>query len=66
MSTVGDSMLLKFRAKDTRFGVTHWRELQADFVWCRLELRFRRSGYFPWLVSLGEPACTSARPSSLR
>src|SRR6202521_4952372 len=40
----------------------HWRGLQGDLVWCRLELRLPRIGYFPWVDCPREPACMSARP----
>jgi hypothetical protein len=44
----------------------HWGGLAADFVWCRLELRSRKTAYFPWLDCPRRYARASARLCSLR
>jgi len=46
--------------------IQRWRGLQAEIVWCRLELRSRGTAYFPGFGSPGEYACTSARLCSLK
>lgn len=46
--------------------IKHLRGLQADFVWCRLELRLPKAAYVPRVDNPEEYVCMLERPCSPR